>query len=79
VVEEMHRRMPPSSQGADDGLGLGLSPGDRLDGLDDAPRYGGEALATYKRLVRRGMEDFLARALVDEAQRHGAGARPGAI
>ena len=50
--------------------------GDLASAIDELPRYTGEAFSTYKHLLRRGMEEFLVRALIDDARRHGAGSRP---
>jgi flagellar biosynthesis protein FlhF len=67
VVEELRRRMPTSAADA---------AGDLASAIDELPRYTGEAFSTYKHLLRRGMEEFLVRALIDDARRHGAGSRP---
>jgi len=39
---------------------------------DEAHHFGDQELRTYRHLLRRGMEEFLARGLVEEARRHGA-------
>jgi flagellar biosynthesis protein FlhF len=69
--------MPASGRGAS-GTTAGVSNGNRevareaLGLLDDgAPRFSNEELRTYRHLVRRGMEDFLARGLIEEARRLG--------
>jgi flagellar biosynthesis protein FlhF len=51
----------------------------RMPADDDKAAYAGEASRTYKHLLQRGMEEFLARELVDGAVRHGAGSRAGEI
>lgn len=48
-------------------------------GPDDAPSFGGEALRVYRHLLQRGIEEALARDLVDDARRGGAGPRGGHI
>ncbi len=47
--------------------------------LDDGPPLGGEALRLFKLMVQRGIEEPLARALIDDAHRLGAGPRGGHI
>jgi flagellar biosynthesis protein FlhF len=69
VVEEMRRRLPAAPAG-----GAGVD-----TGVDDLPIYTGEALRLYRHLLLRGVEDFLARGLLDEARRQGAGGRPGEV
>jgi flagellar biosynthesis protein FlhF len=68
LVEEMRNRMPS---------GRPASTGDAREvaGVvdDEAPRFSNDELHTYRHLIRRGMEEFLARGLVEEARRHGAG------
>src|SRR4029078_2756501 len=39
---------------------------------DEAPRFSNDELRTYRHLIRRGMEEFLARGLVEEGRRLGA-------
>jgi flagellar biosynthesis protein FlhF len=48
-------------------------------GADDGPIFTGEALRTFRHLVHRGIEDALARELIENARRQGAGPRGGQI
>ena len=66
VVDELRRRV-----GGDE-------PGPGPDEVD-APVLRGEALRFYRHLCQRGIEEALARELIDEARRLGAGPRGGQI
>jgi flagellar biosynthesis protein FlhF len=68
LVEEMRQRMPGGRPAA----GRGARDDARLVD-DDAPRFSTEEGHTYRHLIRRGMEEFLARGLIEEARRLGAG------
>lgn len=73
LVEEMRHRLPG-------GRSNGLAGGAHEDGrgnvhaLEDAgTAFTPEESQTYKHLIRRGMEEFLARGLIEQARRLGAG------
>ena len=63
VVDELRRRV-----GSDEGAAL-----------DEAPAFSGEALRLYRHMLQRGIEEALARELIDDARRAGAGPRGGQI
>ena len=69
LVEEMRERMPAAGRS-----GASNSAAREIGGIvdDEAPRFSNEELRTYRHLIRRGMEEFLARGLVEEARRLGA-------
>ncbi|HET6150528.1 MAG TPA: flagellar biosynthesis protein FlhF [Polyangia bacterium] len=69
LVEDMRQRMPPAARPASNAGGP-REIGGMVD--DEAPRFSSEELRTYRHLIRRGMEEFLARGLVEEARRLGA-------
>jgi flagellar biosynthesis protein FlhF len=69
LVEDMRQRLPAAQLGNNGSAGR-----DSAGGIDDeAPRLSGEEQRTYRHLIRRGMEEFLARGLIEEARRLGAG------
>lgn len=68
LVEDMHQRMP--AKGSTSTAGAPREIAGMVD--DEAPRFNNEELRTYRHLIRRGMEEHLARGLVEEARRLGA-------
>jgi flagellar biosynthesis protein FlhF len=73
LVEEMRNRLPG---GRSNGLLGGAHGNGKSDGhvLEDAgPAFTAEESQAYKHLLRRGMEEFLARGLIEQARRLGAG------
>ena len=68
LVEEMRQRMPAKAAAAS--TGVARDSAGMVD--DEAPRFNNEELRTYRHLIRRGMEEHLARGLVEEARRLGA-------
>jgi flagellar biosynthesis protein FlhF len=71
LVEEMRHRLPG---GKANGLLGGAHDSGRGHALDDAgTAFTQEESHAYKHLIRRGMEDFLARGLIEQARRLGAG------
>jgi flagellar biosynthesis protein FlhF len=74
LVEEMRHRLPGA--GRANGLLAGAHENGRGNGhaLEDAgSAFTPEESQAYKHLIRRGMEEFLARGLVEQARRLGAG------
>jgi len=67
VVEEMRRRgaRPEAADAGDAAV------------EDEGPLLTGEALRVYRHLLQRGVEEALARGLVEDARRLGAGRHPG--
>jgi flagellar biosynthesis protein FlhF len=74
VVEEMGRRIARNGQPEMTG-----NDGRAVETADEGPRFTGEAFRVYKHLMRRGVEEPLARGLVEEARRIGAGGRTGEV
>jgi flagellar biosynthesis protein FlhF len=73
LVEEMRHRLPGNRSNSLNG-GAHDSERGQANPLDDGTTaFTPEELQAYKHLVRRGMEDFLARGLVEQARRLGAG------
>jgi flagellar biosynthesis protein FlhF len=68
LVEDMRHRLPAGKAANQAGVRESQRPTD-----DDTPEYSSDELRTYKHLIRRGMEEFLARGLMEEARRLGAG------
>ncbi len=72
LVEEMRHRMPAGRVAG----ALAAGREDARDNLgladDEGPRFSSDELGTYRHLIRRGMEDHLARGLIEEAHRLGA-------
>lgn len=71
LVEEMRHRLPGGRTSA---LSGGAHENGRGHALDDAgTAFTPEESQVYKHLIRRGMEEFLARGLIEQARRLGAG------
>ena len=68
LVEDMRQRLPPARSAS--GTGAPREVAGAVD--DEVPRFSNDELRTYRHLIRRGMEEFLARGLVEEARRLGA-------